>query len=109
MAALPETAAKWLRIRPGAVEVDVRVVPRSSRDRIAGVLGDRLKLQVTSPPVEGEANRAVLELLARSAGLPLRSATLVVGQTGRSKTVRIECEDPAAVAERLGKAAGPPG
>jgi len=89
------------------VEVDVRVVPRSSRDRIAGVLGDRLKLQVTSPPVEGEANRAVLELLARSAGLPLRAASLVAGQTGRSKTVRLECEDPAAVARRLGELAAP--
>lgn len=105
MAATTEPAAKWLRIRPGAVEVDVRVVPRSSRDRIAGVLGDRLKLQVTSPPVEGEANRAVLELLARSVGLSMRAASLVAGQTGRSKTVRLECGDPAAVGERLVKAA----
>lgn len=103
------TAAKWLRLRPGAVDVDVRVVPRASRDRIAGVLGDRLKLQVTSPPVEGEANRAVLELLARSAGLPPRAASLVAGQTGRSKTVRLECEDPAAVARRLEEAAARPG
>jgi|PlaIllAssembly_1097288.scaffolds.fasta_scaffold3573584_1 hypothetical protein len=91
----------WLRILPGAVEVQVRVVPRSSRDRIAGVLGERLKLQVTSPPVEGEANRAVLELLARSAGLPLRAATLKAGAAGRSKTVRLECDDPSSVAAQL--------
>lgn len=98
-------AEPWLSIVAGAVEVRVRVVPRSSRDRIAGVLGDRLKLQVTSPPVEGEANRAVLELIAKSAGLPSRAATLAAGQTGRSKTVRLACDDPSAVAARLATAA----
>lgn len=96
----------WLRVLAGAVEVKVRVVPRSSRDRVAGVLGDRLKLQVTSPPVEGEANRAVLDLMAKSAGLPSRAATLAAGSTGRSKTVRLECEDPAAVARKLVELAG---
>jgi uncharacterized protein (TIGR00251 family) len=96
----------WLRVLAGVVEVQVRVVPRSSRDRIAGVLGERLKLQVTSPPVEGEANRAVLELLARSSGLPVRAATLLAGATGRSKTVRLACEDPAAVAATLQALAG---
>ena len=83
----------------------MRVVPRSSRGRIAGVIGDRLKLQVTSPPVEGEANRAVLELLARSAGLPVRAATVTLGASARSKTVRLACGDPEAVAERLEAAA----
>lgn len=91
----------WIRIAEGAVEVQVRVVPRSSRDRVAGVLGDRLKLQVTSPPVEGEANRAVVELLARSAGLPTRAATLTAGASSRSKTVRLASEDPAATAAKL--------
>lgn len=91
----------WLRVIAGAVEVKVRVVPRSSRVRVAGVLGNRLKLQVTSPPVEGEANRAVLELMAKSAGLPLWAATLAAGTTGRSKTVRLDCDDPVAVAQKL--------
>jgi uncharacterized protein (TIGR00251 family) len=93
--------AAWLRVVAGAVEVRVRVVPRSSRSRIAGVIGDRLKLQVTSPPVDGEANLAVLELLAKSAGLPVRAATLAAGTTGRSKTVRLETGDTTATVERL--------
>lgn len=93
--------AAWLRVVAGAVEVRVRVVPRSSRSRIAGVIGDRLKLQVTSAPVDGEANLAVLELLAKSAGLPVRAASLSAGATGRSKTVRLESGDPAVLAERL--------
>lgn len=83
----------------------MRVVPRSSRDRVAGELGDRLKLQVTSPPVEGEANRAVCELLAKTAGLANRAASVSAGATGRSKTVRLECGDPVGVAGRLVEAA----
>jgi uncharacterized protein (TIGR00251 family) len=94
----------WLRVLAAAVEVRVRVVPRASRERVVGLFGDRVKVQVTSPPVEGEANQAVLELLARTAGLPSRAASLATGSTGRSKTVRLECEDPAAVARRLADA-----
>lgn len=86
----------------------MRVVPRASRNRIAGPMGDRLRLQVTSPPVEGEANRAVLELLAAGAGLPLRSAVLRAGASGRSKTIRLDCDDPASVAEKLQREAGSP-
>jgi uncharacterized protein (TIGR00251 family) len=99
-------AAPWLRIGAGAVDVQVRVVPRSSRTRIAGVIGDRLRVQVTAPPVEGEANREVAGLLARSAGLPARDASVTAGATSRSKTARLACEDVAEVAARLEKLAG---
>lgn len=98
----------WLRPGAGCLDVMVRVVPRASRNRLAGVVGDRLKVQVTSPPVEGEANQAVLDLIARSAGLPPRAASLVAGQSSRSKTVRLETADAAATASLLEKAACPP-
>lgn len=98
-------SAPWLRVGAGVVDVLVRVVPRASRSRLAGVLGDRLKVQVTAPPVEGEANREVSDLLARSAGLAARDASIAAGSSSRSKTVRLECEDPAAVAARLEKLA----
>lgn len=98
-------AGAWLRVTAGAVDVQVRVVPRASRSRIAGEIGDRLKIQVCAPPVEGEANREVLELIARSAGLAPRQASLVAGLTGRAKTIRLECEDSASVAARLEKLA----
>ena len=107
MSSLVADLPPWVRLVAGAVEVQVRVVPRSSRDRVAGVLGDRLKLQVTSPPVEGEANRAVCELLAKTAGLANRAVSVSAGATGRSKTVRLECADPGAVARRVVEAATP--
>ncbi|MGB9626422.1 MAG: DUF167 domain-containing protein, partial [Phycisphaerae bacterium] len=51
------------RDTPGGVEVAVKVVPGSSRDRIMGVLGDALKIAVAAPPEKGKANQAVIEVL----------------------------------------------
>jgi len=70
--------------------VRLRVTPRAARDEItgwreAGVLGVR----VTAPPVEGEANRAVAMLLARALRVPPSAVTLVRGERGRDKVVRI--------------------
>jgi uncharacterized protein (TIGR00251 family) len=49
----------------------------------------RLKLAVTAPPVDGEANAAVVELLARELGVPRAAVEVVAGATSRRKTVRV--------------------
>jgi uncharacterized protein len=82
-------AAVWLKEVPGAVELAVLVQPRASRTRVVGEHDGRLKLQLAAPPVEGEANAALLEFLARRLGLPRRQVTLVAGDTSRRKQVRI--------------------
>lgn len=73
----------------GAITFDVQVVPRASRDRLGPVHGDRLKVQLTAPPVEGAANAALVALLARALGRARGDVTIVRGQTGRKKTVRV--------------------
>lgn len=79
-----------LRVRPdGAIELDVQAVPRSSRDAIGKPHGDRLKLHVKAPPVDGEANAAIVKLLAKTLELPREAIELTAGQTGKRKTVRI--------------------
>lgn len=60
--------------------------------------GDALKVRVASPPVEGKANEALRRFLAETFGVPLRNVTLVRGETGRRKTLRIE--SPAARPDR---------
>lgn|GEM_PF-487621 len=91
----------WFVRRSGALEVRVRVVPRASRQRIAGLLGDRIKVQIHAAPVEGEANRALGALLAEVAGLPVSSVRVVAGAKDRSKSVLLECAEPEAVLVRL--------
>ena len=73
----------------GGVRLIVKVVPGSSRDRIAGVLGDALKISVSAPPQRGEANRAVIALLAEKLGIHPSQISVVRGQTSPRKELRI--------------------
>ena len=72
-----------------ALTVDIQVVPRASRIAVGGMLGERLRVAVTAPPVDGAANAAVIDALAEAFGVPRRSVQIVRGETGRRKTVRI--------------------
>jgi hypothetical protein len=79
----------WLRISGSDVAVDVVVVPRSSRNRVVGVHDNRLKIQLTSPPVEGRANAALVDLVAKLVGVARAHVQVVAGTTSRRKTVQI--------------------
>jgi hypothetical protein len=67
----------------------LRVQPRASRNEIAGPYGDRLRVRVAAPPVDGEANAVLLRFLAQTFGVPPADVRLERGQTGRNKQVRI--------------------
>ncbi len=73
----------------GGVTFDILVQPRASRAKIGPVHDDRLKVAVTSPPVDGEANAAVIELLAKTLGVARSAVEVVAGASSRRKTVRI--------------------
>lgn len=68
----------------------VRVQPRASRDEVIGWRDGALAVRVTAPPVEGQANRAVAELLAEALGVRRSAVSVVGGERGRDKLVRIE-------------------
>lgn len=86
----------------GAVFVDVLVVPRSSRDKIAGLVGERIKIQITAPPVDGEANAYLVAFVAKQLGVRKSAVSLASGETGRRKRLRIEGLD----AEKVRKSFG---
>jgi uncharacterized protein (TIGR00251 family) len=68
----------------------VRVQPRASRTEIAGVHEGALKVRVSSPPVDGAANAAVVALLAGAFGIARSRIRIVGGASGRLKTVEVE-------------------
>ena len=72
------------------MKLHLTVVPKSSRNRIVGWVGDRLKVQVTAPPERGKANDAVIDVLAEAIGLARHRIRLVAGQTSPLKTVEID-------------------
>jgi uncharacterized protein (TIGR00251 family) len=91
----------WLREVPGGVALEILVQPRASRTRVVGEHDGRLKIQLAAPPVDGEANAALLEFLARALGARRAAVTLERGETGRRKTVRVAGAIAAAVRAAL--------
>ena len=81
--------------------IRIRVQPRSSRNQVAGVEAGELKVKLTAPPVEGEANRALVLYLVEKLGTGRGAVRLLSGDTGRHKTVLIEGLEPSEVAARL--------
>ena len=79
----------------------VKVVPGSSRNRIAGRYGDGLRVQVCAPPEKGKANQAVIELLADALGLKATQIQLISGRTQPRKIFRIAALNSAQLAEKL--------
>lgn len=68
----------------------IRAVPRSSRDRVAGCNGGRLKVCVTAPPEKGRANERILKVISRHFGLPVSRLFLQSGDSAREKTVLLD-------------------
>lgn len=75
--------------------IAVRLTPRGGRDRIDGWDKDGegrpyLKARVSAPPADGEANAALVILLAKALGVPRSAVTIASGQTARLKQIEIE-------------------
>ncbi len=79
----------WFRRDGPDLVLQVQVQPRAGTDAIAGVLGDRLKVRLTAPPVEGRANEYLMTYLAKVFGVPRRQVALERGKTAKRKQIRI--------------------
>jgi uncharacterized protein (TIGR00251 family) len=75
--------------RGEAVRFSVRLQPRASKNEIAGLQGNALKVRVTAPPVDGLANEALVELLSRALNTSRRNVCIVSGHTSRTKLIEI--------------------
>lgn len=90
----------WLKEVEGGVSIEIVVQPRASRTRLVGEHGDRLKLQITAPPVDGEANAAIVDYFSSVFRIPKRDVEITSGLTGKRKMVRLVGVD-GETAERL--------
>jgi uncharacterized protein (TIGR00251 family) len=71
------------------IEIDVRVVPRARKTEHSGTRSGALLVRLAAPPVEGAANEALIAFLAELLGVPRRNVSIVSGERGRAKRVRI--------------------
>ena len=70
-----------------SVSLSVHVQPKASRTRIAGLHGEALKLCITSPPVDGKANAAVIQFFAKLFKIPKAAVTIASGEASRDKRI----------------------
>ncbi|MBY8824831.1 DUF167 domain-containing protein [Sphingomonas colocasiae] len=78
----------------------MKVTPRASKDSIGPGDADRLAVRLRAPPVDGAANAALIEFLARHFDLPRRGVSILSGENARLKRVRLS-GDPAHLASLL--------
>ncbi len=90
-------------VSAGATEIRlaIYVQPRSARSRVAGLRGDRLKVQVAAPPVDGAANEAVIAVIAEWLDVPRRMVRIARGESGREKLLAIAAARPDEMVRRV--------
>jgi uncharacterized protein len=73
-------------------DLAIRLTPRADRDAlVAGATpDDPLRARVTAPPVDGQANAALVKLVAKALGVPKSGVSVVKGHTARDKVVRVD-------------------
>ncbi len=79
----------WHRCEGETLTLTLHVQPGAKKTEVAGLHGDALKIRLSAPPVEGQANAALLSWLADFFGVPKRQVILKHGETSRRKVVAI--------------------
>jgi uncharacterized protein len=92
----------WVAVA-GGVALTVRLTPKGGRDAIDGIeqMADGravIKIRVAAPPSEGEANDALIRLIAKAVGVAPRDVTLAAGATARVKRLTIAGDGPMLIA-----------
>lgn len=86
---MPEPLPAWAQAQDEWLLLRIKVVPGAARTRIAGPLGDHLKVQVAAPPTAGRANAALIACLADWLGIPPRDIRITSGHNQARKCLHI--------------------
>lgn len=73
----------------GGVRLHLFIQPKASKNVVVGAHNGEIKIKITSPPVDGEANAGLIEFLSKLFKIPKRDITLVKGETNRHKVVEL--------------------
>ena len=79
--------AEYLSETPDGVILNVRAQPRSSRSGLDGFIGDAVKVRIRCAPVDGKANKELVETLAEAFDLPKSAVVFKSGETSKTKRI----------------------
>ena len=80
---------EWINETNEGLDVRIRAVPRASKNEIQGIYDNALKVRLTTPPVDGKANQALIKFLSKTLKISKSPVELIQGDTSRYKTVRL--------------------
>ena len=80
----------------------VQISPNAPRSQVVGWLGDKLKIKIKAPPVDGKANVELVRFLAKKFGVRQNAIRIVRGETAKTKVVEIEGVDEATMRAAIG-------
>lgn len=92
----------WCSETGEGVVISVRAKPRSSRAGIDGFMGDALVVRIRCAPVDGKANKELVETLADEFALPKSRVEFKSGETSKSKRILLKGVDLATVKAKIG-------
>lgn len=81
--------SSWIHPGAGGTAITVHASPRSAADAVQGLHGDALKIRLHAPPVDGKANKTLIEFLSRKLNIPKASIILKSGANQRRKVIII--------------------
>lgn len=84
------TLPVWLSEKDQDIVLRLHAQPGAKRTSVVGLYGDKLKIAVATPPVDGKANQAIIAFLAKTLGISKSKLTLISGETSREKRIRIQ-------------------
>ena len=88
---------KFSDARKGAA-ITVKVQPRARKTELAGLMADgTIKIKVAAPPVDGAANKALIDFLAQVLSLPKDHIDIVAGESSERKLISLVGISPEAV------------
>jgi len=93
----------WIVQSGDGVVLNLHIVPRSSRTQICGEHGNALKIRLQAPPVEGKANKALIEFLSDTLDIARNRISILSGDTGRNKHVFIDALSPQQILKLLSR------
>ena len=94
-------ATGYMTETPEGVVLSVRAQPRSSKAGIDGLLGDAVKVRVRCAPVDGKANKELVETLADEFGIAKSSVVFKGGETSKNKRLLLRGVTAAAVVQKI--------
>jgi len=83
----------WLARTHAGWTIEVHVQPGAKRTAVAGVHGERLKIRIAAPPIEGRANAAIVAFIAEQLGVPRAQVSVARGERSRDKLIAVAAPD----------------